>query len=63
VLCKGGILNVESVNGKEGVLENGSLWMIGEEGCEMKGILKNRSSSFFIPLLKNIEMKEEEGNY
>ncbi|KAH7824412.1 uncharacterized protein MONOS_2314 [Monocercomonoides exilis] len=53
-----GTLNVMSLKGGDGVLPNTSLWMLNE-GCSFDGIISERDSSFFIPVLESVEAKEE----
>eukprot|EP00770_Monocercomonoides_exilis_P011165 MONOS_11113.1-p1 / transcript=MONOS_11113.1 / gene=MONOS_11113 / organism=Monocercomonoides_exilis_PA203 / gene_product=unspecified product / transcript_product=unspecified product / location=Mono_scaffold00539:43899-45725(-) / protein_length=608 / sequence_SO=supercontig / SO=protein_coding / is_pseudo=false len=47
-----------SLKGGDGVLPNTSLWMLNE-GCGFEGIVSERDSSFFIPVLESVETKEE----
>ncbi|KAH7819485.1 uncharacterized protein MONOS_12160 [Monocercomonoides exilis] len=59
IICSdSGTLNVKSVKGGDGVLPNTSLWMLNE-GCSFEGIVSERDSSFFIPVLESVEAKEE----
>eukprot|EP00770_Monocercomonoides_exilis_P009237 MONOS_9191.1-p1 / transcript=MONOS_9191.1 / gene=MONOS_9191 / organism=Monocercomonoides_exilis_PA203 / gene_product=unspecified product / transcript_product=unspecified product / location=Mono_scaffold00370:49811-55918(-) / protein_length=1875 / sequence_SO=supercontig / SO=protein_coding / is_pseudo=false len=59
VICSdSGTLNVMSLKGGDGVLPNTSLWMLNE-GCGFEGIVSERDSSFFIPVLESVETKEE----
>ncbi|KAH7815352.1 uncharacterized protein MONOS_9330 [Monocercomonoides exilis] len=53
-----GTLNVRSLKGGDGVLPNSSLWMLND-GCNFEGIVSERDSSFFIPVLESVEAKEE----
>ncbi|KAH7827838.1 uncharacterized protein MONOS_14192 [Monocercomonoides exilis] len=59
VICTGnGELNVVSVKGGDGWERNTSLWMLNE-GCSFEGIVSERDSSFFIPVLESVEAIEE----
>eukprot|EP00770_Monocercomonoides_exilis_P016173 MONOS_16124.1-p1 / transcript=MONOS_16124.1 / gene=MONOS_16124 / organism=Monocercomonoides_exilis_PA203 / gene_product=unspecified product / transcript_product=unspecified product / location=Mono_scaffold01517:1-7258(-) / protein_length=2401 / sequence_SO=supercontig / SO=protein_coding / is_pseudo=false len=59
IICSdSGILNVMSLKGGDGVLPNSSLWMLNE-GCNFEGIISERDSSFFIPVLESVDAKEE----
>ncbi|KAH7816261.1 uncharacterized protein MONOS_3041 [Monocercomonoides exilis] len=59
IICSNsGTLNVMSLKGGDGVLPNTSLWMLNE-GCSFEGIASERDSSFFIPALESVEVKEE----
>ncbi|KAH7818517.1 uncharacterized protein MONOS_8411 [Monocercomonoides exilis] len=59
VICEGdGELNVVSVKGGDGWERNTSLWILNE-GCSFEGIVSERDSSFFIPVLESVEVKEE----
>ncbi|KAH7815538.1 uncharacterized protein MONOS_7156 [Monocercomonoides exilis] len=59
IICSdSGILNVVSVKGGDGVLPNTSLWMLND-GCSFEGIVSERDSSFFIPILESVEAIEE----
>ncbi|KAH7823238.1 uncharacterized protein MONOS_3504 [Monocercomonoides exilis] len=59
IICSdSGTLNVMSLKGGDGVLPNASLWMLND-GCSFEGIVSERDSSFFIPVLKSVEAKEE----
>ncbi|KAH7823564.1 uncharacterized protein MONOS_15210 [Monocercomonoides exilis] len=59
IICSdSGTLNVLSLKGGDGVLPNSSLWMLNE-GCSFEGIVSERDSSFFIPVLESVEAKEE----
>ncbi|KAH7818066.1 uncharacterized protein MONOS_5094fu5095 [Monocercomonoides exilis] len=59
IICSdSGTLNVMSLKGGDGVLPNSSLWMLNE-GCSFEGIVSERDSSFFIPVLESVEAKEE----
>ncbi|KAH7831183.1 uncharacterized protein MONOS_15922 [Monocercomonoides exilis] len=58
IICSdSGTLNVMSLKGGDGVLPNTSLWMLNE-GCSFEGIVSERDSSFFIPVLESAEAKE-----
>ncbi|KAH7815484.1 uncharacterized protein MONOS_5414 [Monocercomonoides exilis] len=59
IICSDiGILNVMSLKGGDGLERNTSLWMLNE-GCSFEGIVSERDSSFFIPVLESVEAKEE----
>ncbi|KAH7831195.1 uncharacterized protein MONOS_15565 [Monocercomonoides exilis] len=59
ILCSdSGTLNVMSLKGGDGWKDNTSLWMLNE-GCNFEGIVSERDSSFFIPVLESVEAKEE----
>ncbi|KAH7826684.1 uncharacterized protein MONOS_7942 [Monocercomonoides exilis] len=61
ILCSdSGVLNVMSLKGGDGVLPSTSLWILNE-GCKLSGIVTERLSSFFIPVLESVETKEEMG--
>ncbi|KAH7831869.1 uncharacterized protein MONOS_1256 [Monocercomonoides exilis] len=51
-------LNVKSLKGGDGILPNTSLWMLNER-CIFEGIVSERDSLFFIPVLESVEAKEE----
>ncbi|KAH7818348.1 uncharacterized protein MONOS_5914 [Monocercomonoides exilis] len=53
-----GILNVMSLKGGDGLKDGSSLWMLND-GCSFEGIVSERDSSFFIPVLESIEAKED----
>ncbi|KAH7825235.1 uncharacterized protein MONOS_6956c2 [Monocercomonoides exilis] len=52
-----GNLEIISLKGGDGLKENSSLWIL-ENGCALTGIISERASSFFIPVLESVEMKE-----
>ncbi|KAH7830573.1 uncharacterized protein MONOS_1534 [Monocercomonoides exilis] len=59
IICSdSGTLNVMSLKGGDGWKDNTSLWMLNE-GCSFEGIVTERDSSFFIPMLESVEAKEE----
>ncbi|KAH7816038.1 uncharacterized protein MONOS_2546 [Monocercomonoides exilis] len=59
IICSdSGTLNVMSLKGGDGWERNTSLWMLNE-GCIFEGIVSERDSSFFIPVLESVEAKEE----
>ncbi|KAH7816290.1 uncharacterized protein MONOS_10156 [Monocercomonoides exilis] len=59
IICSDyGTLNVLSLKGGDGLERNTSLWMLNE-GCSFEGIVSERDSSFFIPVLESVEAKEE----
>eukprot|EP00770_Monocercomonoides_exilis_P013758 MONOS_13705.1-p1 / transcript=MONOS_13705.1 / gene=MONOS_13705 / organism=Monocercomonoides_exilis_PA203 / gene_product=unspecified product / transcript_product=unspecified product / location=Mono_scaffold00868:7162-9129(+) / protein_length=598 / sequence_SO=supercontig / SO=protein_coding / is_pseudo=false len=51
-------MNVESLKGGDGWKDNSSKWIMNE-GCKLEGIVSERDSSFFIPILESVEAKEE----
>ncbi|KAH7827275.1 uncharacterized protein MONOS_17309 [Monocercomonoides exilis] len=59
IICSdSGTLNVISLKGGDGWKDNSSLWMLND-GCSFEGIVSERDSSFFIPVLESVEAKEE----
>ncbi|KAH7831337.1 uncharacterized protein MONOS_12925 [Monocercomonoides exilis] len=59
IICSdSGTLNVMSLKGGDGLKDNTSLCMLNE-GCSFEGIVSERDSSFFIPVLESVEAKEE----
>ncbi|KAH7830329.1 uncharacterized protein MONOS_5480 [Monocercomonoides exilis] len=59
IICSdSGTLNVRSLKGGDGWERNTSLWMLNE-GCSFEGIASERDPSFFIPVLDNVDAKEE----
>eukprot|EP00770_Monocercomonoides_exilis_P007405 MONOS_7366.1-p1 / transcript=MONOS_7366.1 / gene=MONOS_7366 / organism=Monocercomonoides_exilis_PA203 / gene_product=unspecified product / transcript_product=unspecified product / location=Mono_scaffold00249:71933-78601(+) / protein_length=2223 / sequence_SO=supercontig / SO=protein_coding / is_pseudo=false len=59
IICSdSGTLNVMSLKGGDGLERNTSLWMLND-GCSFEGIVSERASSFFIPVLEGVEAKEE----
>ncbi|KAH7821099.1 uncharacterized protein MONOS_17787 [Monocercomonoides exilis] len=50
-------LTISSLKGGDGVKDNSSLWILNE-GCNFEGIISERASPFFIPVLENVEAKE-----
>ncbi|KAH7823393.1 uncharacterized protein MONOS_15843 [Monocercomonoides exilis] len=59
IICSdSGTLIVMSLKGGDGWKDNTSLWMLNE-GCSFEGIVSERDSSFFIPVLESAEAKEE----
>ncbi|KAH7830534.1 uncharacterized protein MONOS_4288 [Monocercomonoides exilis] len=58
IICSdSGTLNVMSLKGGDGWKDNSSLWMLND-GCSFEGIVTERDSSFFIPVLESVEAKE-----
>ncbi|KAH7824860.1 uncharacterized protein MONOS_13670 [Monocercomonoides exilis] len=51
-------LTISSLKGGDGLERNTSLWILNE-GCSFEGIVSERDSSFFIPVLESVEAKEE----
>ncbi|KAH7815707.1 uncharacterized protein MONOS_107 [Monocercomonoides exilis] len=59
IICSdSGTSNMMSLKGGDGVKDNSSLWILNE-GCTLGGIVSERDSSFFIPVLESVEAKEE----
>ncbi|KAH7825806.1 uncharacterized protein MONOS_13287 [Monocercomonoides exilis] len=59
IICSDfGVVNVMSVKGGDGLERNTSLWILND-GCSFEGIVSERDSSFFIPVLESVEAKEE----
>ncbi|KAH7824766.1 uncharacterized protein MONOS_2972 [Monocercomonoides exilis] len=59
IICSdSGTLNVMNLKGGDGLERNTSLWMLND-GCNFEGIVPERDSSFFIPVLESAEAKEE----
>ncbi|KAH7826847.1 uncharacterized protein MONOS_17342 [Monocercomonoides exilis] len=59
IICSdSGTLNVMSLKGGDGWERNTSLWMLNE-GCELSGIVSERVSLFFVPVLESVEEKEK----
>ncbi|KAH7827333.1 uncharacterized protein MONOS_15353 [Monocercomonoides exilis] len=59
IICSdSGTLNVMSLKGGDGLERNTSLWMLND-GCSFEGIISERTSPFFIPVLESVEAKEE----
>ncbi|KAH7831978.1 uncharacterized protein MONOS_1147 [Monocercomonoides exilis] len=59
IICSdSGTLNVVSLKGGDGLKDGSSLWMLNN-GCSFEGIVSERDSSFFIPVLERVEAKEE----
>ncbi|KAH7821091.1 uncharacterized protein MONOS_12000 [Monocercomonoides exilis] len=50
-------LTISSLKGGDGVKDNSSLWILNE-GCNFEGIISERASPFFIPVLECVEAKE-----
>ncbi|KAH7829650.1 uncharacterized protein MONOS_62 [Monocercomonoides exilis] len=58
IICdEGGIVDVMSFKGGDGLLPNSSMWILNE-GCEMEGIALERTSVLFIPHLERVEQEE-----
>ncbi|KAH7815310.1 uncharacterized protein MONOS_4506 [Monocercomonoides exilis] len=54
-------LTISSLKGGDGVKDNSSLWILNE-GCNFEGIISERSSPFFIPVLENVSVNENGSN-
>jgi hypothetical protein len=59
ILCSSGELNVKSLKGGDGIQNGTSLWILNSSGCVLKGISEDRSSSFFIPTLSNVNNEDD----
>ncbi|KAH7826404.1 uncharacterized protein MONOS_4219fu4220 [Monocercomonoides exilis] len=60
IICSdSGTLNVMSLKGGDGLKDNSSLWILNE-GCELGGMIEERASSFFIPVVE--EARNETGS-
>ncbi|KAH7815724.1 uncharacterized protein MONOS_91 [Monocercomonoides exilis] len=60
IICSdSGVLNVMSLKGGDGLKENSSLWILNE-GCTLGGVVSERDSSFFIPMLESVSSEEDE---
>ncbi|KAH7816117.1 uncharacterized protein MONOS_18256 [Monocercomonoides exilis] len=53
-----GTLNVMSLKGGDGWERNTSLWMLND-GCSFEGIVSERASPFFLPVLESVEENEK----
>ncbi|KAH7826069.1 uncharacterized protein MONOS_9513 [Monocercomonoides exilis] len=51
-------LTVSSLKGGDGVFPDISMWILNN-GCLIEGIVSERASSFFIPVLESVETREE----
>ncbi|KAH7832593.1 uncharacterized protein MONOS_5039 [Monocercomonoides exilis] len=51
-------LTISSLKGGDGALPNTSIWML-DDGCTVGGIISERDSPFFIPVLESVEAREE----
>ncbi|KAH7825976.1 uncharacterized protein MONOS_4548 [Monocercomonoides exilis] len=51
-------LSISSLKGGDGVFPDISMWILND-GCLFEGIVSERASSFFIPVLEGVETKEE----
>eukprot|EP00770_Monocercomonoides_exilis_P014831 MONOS_14777.1-p1 / transcript=MONOS_14777.1 / gene=MONOS_14777 / organism=Monocercomonoides_exilis_PA203 / gene_product=unspecified product / transcript_product=unspecified product / location=Mono_scaffold01072:880-8277(-) / protein_length=2465 / sequence_SO=supercontig / SO=protein_coding / is_pseudo=false len=59
IICSNsGTLNVMSLKGGDGLMPNSSLWILND-GCSFEGIVSERASPFFIPVLESIEANEK----
>ncbi|KAH7824680.1 uncharacterized protein MONOS_12590 [Monocercomonoides exilis] len=59
VVCTGSaMVDLVSLKGGDGWKDNSSLWMLNDV-CSFEGIVYERDSSFFIPVLESVEAKEE----
>ncbi|KAH7832757.1 uncharacterized protein MONOS_5614 [Monocercomonoides exilis] len=54
-------LTISSLKGGDGLMPNSSLWILND-GCDLRGIAGERSSPFFIPILKDVSMNENGSN-
>ncbi|KAH7818274.1 uncharacterized protein MONOS_10187fu12137fu12138 [Monocercomonoides exilis] len=53
-----GVLLIESLKGGDGAKENSSLW-IANSGCSLQGIVDERISALFIPIVESVEIKAD----
>ncbi|KAH7826060.1 uncharacterized protein MONOS_4187 [Monocercomonoides exilis] len=51
-------LTISSLKGGDGVKDDSSMWMLNNE-CLIEGIVSERASSFFIPVLESVETREK----
>ncbi|KAH7826042.1 uncharacterized protein MONOS_4171 [Monocercomonoides exilis] len=51
-------LSISSLKGGDGVKDDSSMWFLND-GCLLEGIVSERASSFFIPVLEGVETREE----
>ncbi|KAH7824993.1 uncharacterized protein MONOS_6799 [Monocercomonoides exilis] len=59
IICsEDGNLNIISLKGGDGWERNTSLWILNG-GCLFEGIVSERASPFFIPVLESVETREE----
>ncbi|KAH7815288.1 uncharacterized protein MONOS_10705 [Monocercomonoides exilis] len=54
-------LTISSLKGGDGLKDNSSLWILND-GCNFDGIVSERASSFFIPVLENVSVNENGSN-
>ncbi|KAH7826430.1 uncharacterized protein MONOS_8326 [Monocercomonoides exilis] len=60
ILCSdSGVLNVMNLKGGDGLKDNSSLWIL-DEGCELSGMMEERGSPLFIPVVE--EARNETGS-
>ncbi|KAH7832464.1 uncharacterized protein MONOS_3827 [Monocercomonoides exilis] len=58
IVCnESGMLHIQSLKDGDGLKDNSSLWILNE-GCELQGIVEERSNSLFIPVLGSVEAEE-----
>ncbi|KAH7826788.1 uncharacterized protein MONOS_6943 [Monocercomonoides exilis] len=56
IVCRnGGVIDIASLKGGDGLLPGSSLWILND-GCLLRGIVKERTSAFFIPVLDSVEL-------
>eukprot|EP00770_Monocercomonoides_exilis_P016031 MONOS_15982.1-p1 / transcript=MONOS_15982.1 / gene=MONOS_15982 / organism=Monocercomonoides_exilis_PA203 / gene_product=unspecified product / transcript_product=unspecified product / location=Mono_scaffold01443:1243-8594(-) / protein_length=2335 / sequence_SO=supercontig / SO=protein_coding / is_pseudo=false len=59
VICSNSAsLNMMSLKGGDGVKDDSSMWILNE-GCLFEGIVSERVSPFFFPVLESVEAKEK----
>ncbi|KAH7826556.1 uncharacterized protein MONOS_7906 [Monocercomonoides exilis] len=59
ILCSdSGVLNVMSLKGGDGWERNTSLWIL-DEGCELSGMIEERASPLFIPVVEEARNETE----
>ncbi|KAH7826105.1 uncharacterized protein MONOS_14449 [Monocercomonoides exilis] len=51
-------LSISSLKGGDGVFPDISMWILNE-GCLLEGIVSERASPFFIPVLESVEAREK----
>eukprot|EP00770_Monocercomonoides_exilis_P016148 MONOS_16099.1-p1 / transcript=MONOS_16099.1 / gene=MONOS_16099 / organism=Monocercomonoides_exilis_PA203 / gene_product=unspecified product / transcript_product=unspecified product / location=Mono_scaffold01504:2380-7643(-) / protein_length=1684 / sequence_SO=supercontig / SO=protein_coding / is_pseudo=false len=54
-------VNIMSLKGGDGVLPDSSMWILND-GCTLKGIVEERASPLFIPVLEDVSVNENGRN-
>ncbi|KAH7820228.1 uncharacterized protein MONOS_7769 [Monocercomonoides exilis] len=54
-------VNIMSLKGGDGVLPDSSMWILND-GCMLKGIVEERASPLFIPVLEDVSVNENGRN-